>query len=476
MTTNLSKQLSPEEVDVLSRYTNLCVSIDSADRKTLARIRRKADVRIITYNLMLIRAAALQRQQQPPNFLFGTVLNDVSIFELCSLVSFAAACGVNVIQFGDLHEWTDLPKDIAVGHVTNLKGEAFRRAYKELLDAIELSKKLGVEARIQPNLLELYSAAATNIGSNEPVAESESAEASESTAVVSSQLDDQTFEFPEFGAAKLRRQGLQVPEGKTRLCYDPWTFLHINSQGSVRPCCFYTEVLGDIRHTNTTLDELINGDMIREIRRGLFTGELGTECQTCKFKKIVDVDAFQAELAEYLGRKERTHVDSLTSAGIDAVRTWPRKADSLFVAAHTDGGQALSSGGGFGSPERAFDGQSDTFWVSPERGPDNAWLGFAFPAQQWIGRLVLTQTNNAGFRQDLVEVQYRDGDDEEWASAVIARIPIDENKSFIDLREPVRARQWRVLARADNAVDETHAWTPLSLEFFSPVGQSRNGS
>src|SRR6266702_1334345 len=269
MTTNLSKQLSPEEVDVLSRYTNLCVSIDSADRKTLARIRRKADVRIITYNMMLIRAAALQRQQQPPNFLFGTVLNDVSIFDLCSLVSFAAACGVNVIQFGDLHEWTDLPKDIAVGHVTNLKGEAFRRAHQELLDAIQLCKKLGVEARIQPNLLEIYSAAAANIGSNEPVAESESADPLTGEEVQTAELDDHIFDFPEVGAAKLRRQGLRVPAGKTRLCYDPWAFLVINSQGGVRPCCFYTQVLGDIRHTGVTLDEVINDDAMRELRRGV---------------------------------------------------------------------------------------------------------------------------------------------------------------------------------------------------------------
>ena len=88
----------------------------------------------------------------------------------------------------------------------------------------------------------------------------------------------------------------------------------------------------------------------------------------------------------------------------------------------------------------------------------------------------MTQTINAGVRQDRVEVQYRDGDGEEWRSAIVARLPPGKIKGYIDLHEPILARQGRVLARADNAVDESHAWTPVSLEFYSPIARGPDGT
>jgi len=195
--------------------------------------------------------------------------------------------------------------------------------------------------------------------------------------------------------------------------------------------------------------------------------------------KTVAIDADQLENSAGIGGTAAMRAQSPTSAAISGGPTRPPKVDALFIRVRMEGGRALSSGEGYGAPQRAFDRRSDTFWVSQERGAlvrDNAWLGFEFPARERIGRLVLTQPNNAGFRQDLVEVQYGDRDDEEWCSAVLARIPRDETKSFIDLREPVRACQWRVVARSDNAIEEAHAWTPVSLEFFSPAARGPAGS
>lgn len=52
--TNLSRTYSDEELEVLSRYASITVSVDTTDREIFRGIRRKADIRLVLHNILRI--------------------------------------------------------------------------------------------------------------------------------------------------------------------------------------------------------------------------------------------------------------------------------------------------------------------------------------------------------------------------------------------------------------------------------------
>src|SRR5262245_51742117 len=95
--------------------------------------------------------------------------------------------------------------------------------------------------------------------------------------------------------------------------------------------------------------------------------------------------------------------------------------DRSLLPAPLAGGHAIASSDGAGSPERAFDGDPATFWVSAERGTAvkmNSWVGYAFADPQSIGQVHLVQTNNPAFRQDRVWVQASRDDGASWENVI----------------------------------------------------------
>jgi|SRR6266567_371797 len=133
------------------------------------------------------------------------------------------------------------------------------------------------------------------------------------------------------------------------------------------------------------------------------------------------------------------------------------------------GGLAIASGDGAGSPERAYDGNPQTFWISAERGTgvkDQAWIGYAFAEPQAIRRIRLDQTSNPGFRQDLVRVEKSLDGGLTWVAAARAPAQLRGESDWIDLPEREPARLWRLIAAGDNATESRHAWTPFRILFL----------
>ena len=100
------------------------------------------------------------------------------------------------------------------------------------------------------------------------------------------------------------------------------------------------------------------------------------------------------------------YIDVLKRKGFQQTRYFERLRPDYAPAAMI--GTAIASSDGFGSPDRAFDGRSDTFWISAERGPEvkyHAWIGYALTAPQSVRRIQVKQTSNMPYRQDLVRVK-----------------------------------------------------------------------
>jgi hypothetical protein len=140
-----------------------------------------------------------------------------------------------------------------------------------------------------------------------------------------------------------------------------------------------------------------------------------------------------------------------------------------LVPVASDAGIPIASGDGLGSPERAFNGTSDTFWISAERGgavKGQAWIGLALTEPRSIRQIHIAQPTNAAFRQDLVLVEKSTNGGLSWRSAALGPFRLYGSSSEIDLPDGERARLWRIVAAGNNAIADTDAWTVESLIFY----------
>ena len=62
-------------------------------------------------------------------------------------------------------------------------------------------------------------------------------------------------------------------------CSAPWTSLFIGTNGDVKPCCASTYPLGNVNEHS--LDDILDGEKIRDVRQSLLSGDKPGHCQYC---------------------------------------------------------------------------------------------------------------------------------------------------------------------------------------------------
>jgi hypothetical protein len=78
----------------------------------------------------------------------------------------------------------------------------------------------------------------------------------------------------------------------TRNCLDPWEFCFIQTDETVRLCCYSEESVGDLT-TGVNLDGVLNGQEARAYREGLLSGEMVDACRNCWARSLVPVESFR---------------------------------------------------------------------------------------------------------------------------------------------------------------------------------------
>jgi len=92
------------------------------------------------------------------------------------------------------------------------------------------------------------------------------------------------------------RFSLQIAEGFTRLCLDPWAKVFIRANGDVCLCCNAPSV-GSIHDNN--LKDILEGIEADKYRIGLLTGSPPYHCQTCPDRKIVPIDELVKKVNQF---------------------------------------------------------------------------------------------------------------------------------------------------------------------------------
>ncbi len=268
--TNLAKNFTDEECDVLSRFQWLTVSLDTTHPDILKALRRKVDIRTFTSNLVRIRAAAIQRGEKPPYVNIHSVISKHSAPHILKLASYAVAIDANQLTLSHL----DIPEktygDLELGEISDLEDTDFLDAVIQIRESEKLFAQHGKKLHVLVHLGKIIEARLLTIKDNL--------------------------------SARINIKNVHIaPAGSTRLCLKPWNFLEVRAKGDVHLCCTYDHALGSVHEKE--LIEIVNDVPFQQLRFSLLQGELTPECQYCTTgAPICSREQLQTAVIQFLTR------------------------------------------------------------------------------------------------------------------------------------------------------------------------------
>jgi len=158
LTSNFAKEFDDSELDVLARMTTIAISIDSADRLLLRRLRRKVDVRQIVMNVHRVRMKAREISQPPPYFSLLAGLYDQNTLNIADFARFAIGLDIRRVNFWNLTEYpyenTDVAGPERVRSLDSLPDDELKPRILAIRHAISLLRKAGVAVNVHAGFLQ----------------------------------------------------------------------------------------------------------------------------------------------------------------------------------------------------------------------------------------------------------------------------------------------------------------------------------
>jgi pyruvate-formate lyase-activating enzyme len=158
--TNFANSYSTEELEALALLHTISISIDTADRALLRRIRRHVDVRQIVSNVVAVRAAALRRNRPQPRFQFFCGLYDKNTLQIEELAWLAVALNIQKMQFWNLfvhsYEGLKIPEADQVYPLASLTDDDLLPRMQAVARAVAVLRKAEIAVEIDgPFIAEL---------------------------------------------------------------------------------------------------------------------------------------------------------------------------------------------------------------------------------------------------------------------------------------------------------------------------------
>ena len=304
---NFAKELSPEELETLSRFKSIEVSCDTDDPELFKKMRRGADLKMICLNILRLRARAIKENRRGPTIFFSCVVSDQNIFRLMDYVSFGKAVGVTHFNFCNLTKYPDLTDTLNPKHITEIPVELLHQAEKSLTETFEFLQRSNIEYHFQQGLLDSLKQQIQTSSIKEttpPVDESNSNLVKENsddhTGEDDSREEPREVEVVDSAGdrAEPHRYSAAPQASQTRDCLDPWQFIMIQANKNVLPCCWHQPVysLGK----GQSLADVFNNTRFKELRKSLLTGNLSAECMNCPSRGWTSVQNLQKKVWRYL--------------------------------------------------------------------------------------------------------------------------------------------------------------------------------
>jgi MoaA/NifB/PqqE/SkfB family radical SAM enzyme len=277
--TNSAFPLSWEEASTLAQFQHIAFSIDTVDKELLKKLRRKVDIRTFSYNVNLIKSAALHMDRKLPEFRLNVVVSDLTIKNLKLLLPFAAAhnCNVYLQPLTELHIDAD-PKPRSIFTLQGDELEDARAEYREaLVVAQQLKERVGFK-------METFALLHNSLVGNEPPA-----------------LEQHLTTVYEGQIAGYAKMAPPLKGGETKYCTDPWINLYIAANGDVRFCCESQHAVANVKDINSFHEALL-GNKSLAFKNALLTGQaLHRDCLSCTIRMSTPVQKLQTQVVRMFG-------------------------------------------------------------------------------------------------------------------------------------------------------------------------------
>ena len=77
-------------------------------------------------------------------------------------------------------------------------------------------------------------------------------------------------------------------------CHYPWTWLHLTSDGAVKPCCFAAREIGNLSEA-ADVEEIWNGAIAMELRAFVRRNEIHPICEGAPCKFVQNMSASKSD-------------------------------------------------------------------------------------------------------------------------------------------------------------------------------------
>jgi MoaA/NifB/PqqE/SkfB family radical SAM enzyme len=291
LVSNFARILSDAELEALTKLRNLQISFDSPEVDMVRRMRSKADLRTITYNIIRLRQKA-RELARCPTIDVNCTLSRENIGHVAKLAGFCRELGVDRVMFGEVMVLSQHNEKMPLT-LDSLTSEEVILLAEQFVAAEEILKDSDTAIYLQDHLR-------GRIGE------------------IVEQIREGTIPA-DAGAFFHRRM-------ESSACRLPWSQPFIRADGKVYPCCIINDVaqpVGDL--ATAALDEILESPAFRAIRASILAGKPNLSCDGCGLAQAKSFPEFIQDIRAWQGQAIEANYDS------DARRAaWPgllRRAD-----------------------------------------------------------------------------------------------------------------------------------------------------
>jgi sulfatase maturation enzyme AslB (radical SAM superfamily) len=232
ITSNMRKQFTKNEIGLLATLKQIVVSLDTIDPTHLRQLRPPTDVRDVVFNILRVKAHALEHGLPVPQLQCNIVMNELAANDFPHLACALVTLGFDRANICEMRPWFVDP-------------ETLPQTTKNVSDPESMKQSLRAGLKIL----------------NE-----------HGIAVALGQSIESLINPPHLSYATI------MPEVATRLCLDPWKEMIIYPDATWAPCCF---LQGGKLDSSFSLEDALTGSRVARLRRELLTGNLSSDCRAC---------------------------------------------------------------------------------------------------------------------------------------------------------------------------------------------------
>jgi MoaA/NifB/PqqE/SkfB family radical SAM enzyme len=276
LVSNFARILSDEELEALTKLRNLQISFDSAEVEMVRKLRSKADLRTITYNITRLRQKA-RELGRCPTIDVNCTLSRENIGHVAKLAGFCRELGVDRVMFGEVMLLSQHNHKMPLT-LDSLSGEEVVLLAEQFAAAEEILKGSDTAIHLQDHLR-------GRIG----------------------EIVEQVHE----GATPVDAGAFFHRRMESSACRLPWSQPFIRADGKVYPCCIINDVaqpVGDL--ATAALDEILDNSAFRAIRASILAGKPNLSCDGCTLAQTKSFPEFIQDIRSWQGEAVEADYDS----------------------------------------------------------------------------------------------------------------------------------------------------------------------